>query len=225
MAAGCPGYGKACAFQRAYYVPLIHAATVILTSRIGGGDPAGMGSPRAAQVPPVPWFGPRLVLHPERDHRPRRAAKLAGAPRQKGDTMGKSQTRRLNGRATQRKITFTRRLWEGDMRRLVLLVMNTLLFVGLAAAPKPATAAPLVAPAVVTLTCFGNPLQTQTNYTVLLVDASANSPAISTGGSCAAALALLVSQGFKDIKVTPSGDSLLLLFVYTLVRSNEVNMN
>jgi len=111
------------------------------------------------------------------------------------------------------------------MKRVVLLAMNALLFVGLTAAPKQASALPLVSTAVVMLTCSGNPVQLQTNYTVLLVDASPNSPALGTGGSCASALAFLVSQGFKDIKVTSSGDSLLTLFVYTLVRATEVNMN
>jgi hypothetical protein len=41
-------------------------------------------------------------------------------------------------------------------------------------------------PAVVILACSGNPLQTQTNYTVITVDSSSNSPSIGTGGSCAA---------------------------------------
>jgi hypothetical protein len=117
------------------------------------------------------------------------------------------------------------------MKRTFLFLSLILISVGCGwlariAEPQHAMAIPLsVSPAVVILSCSGNPIQTQTNYTVLLVDSSPNSPAVSTGGSCATALAFLVSQGFREIKVTSSGDSILGLFVYTMVRGSDITLN
>jgi hypothetical protein len=93
------------------------------------------------------------------------------------------------------------------------------------AEPQRAMAIPLsVSPAVVILSCSGNPLQTQTNYTVLTVDGSPNSPPIGTGGSCATALAFLVSQGFKNAKLAHDS-SLIDLLVYTMVRGSDISLN
>jgi hypothetical protein len=106
------------------------------------------------------------------------------------------------------------------------IVSLSVAVVGLAriAEPKHAMALPVPAPsAVVILACTGNPVQLQTNYTVITVDSSPNSPSISTGGSCAAALALLVSQGFKDAKLAHDSN-LITLLVYTMVRG-DVNLN
>jgi hypothetical protein len=90
------------------------------------------------------------------------------------------------------------------------------------AEPQRAMAIPLSAsPAAVIMTCSGNPIQLQTNYTVLSVDSSPNSPSISTGGSCAAAVALLVSQGFKNVKLVSNTDINTAPF-YTFIRGQEV---
>jgi hypothetical protein len=88
--------------------------------------------------------------------------------------------------------------------------------------PQRAMAIPVSAsPAAVLLFCSGNPVQEQTNYTVLSVDSSPNSPSISTGGSCAAAVALLVSQGFKNVKLVSHTDTNIWL-LYTFIRGQEV---
>jgi hypothetical protein len=117
---------------------------------------------------------------------------------------------------------------EDQMKRAALFAILVAVSVGCGwvarlAEPQRAMAIPLSAsPATVIMSCSGNPVQLQTNYTVLSVDSSPNSPSISTGGSCAAAVALLVSQGFKNVKLVDNTDYYLL---YTFIRGQDVVLN
>jgi len=82
------------------------------------------------------------------------------------------------------------------------------------AEPKHAMAATRQPQAVVILQCevvAGSP-----PTVVIAVDGSINSPAINTGGSCAAALLLLVSDGFalQGVQLWPG-----YALVYTMVRT------
>jgi hypothetical protein len=116
---------------------------------------------------------------------------------------------------------------EVKMKRAILFAVLVSVSVGTGwvarlAEPQRAMAITLPpSPAAVIMSCSGNPIQTQTNYTVLTVDSSPNSPPISTGGSCASAVALLVSQGFKNVKQV-NEPSLIDLLVYTFIRGQEV---
>jgi hypothetical protein len=122
------------------------------------------------------------------------------------------------------------RSWGIKMKRAILVATLVSVSAGFGwvaylAEPQRAMAIPLsTSPAAVIMSCSGNPIQTQTNYTVLTVDSSPNSPSISTGGSCAAAVALLVSQGFKNVKQV-NDTTLIDLLVYTFIRGQEVALN
>jgi hypothetical protein len=70
--------------------------------------------------------------------------------------------------------------------------------------------------AVVLLTCTGQTDLGQ-NWTVLFVDASINSPTITPGVGCAAALQTLISAGFQGGKLAVTQPSFL---VYTMVRAS-----
>ena len=70
--------------------------------------------------------------------------------------------------------------------------------------------------AVVLLTCTGE-FDVGTNWTVEFADASTNSPTITPGVGCAAALQTLISAGFRVGKLAVIAPGAL---VYTMVRIN-----
>ena len=77
--------------------------------------------------------------------------------------------------------------------------------------------------AVVILTCTAN-VNVPQNWTVALVDASINSPSISPGGSCAAALQTLISGGFEVGKLAADNQGPFTM-VYTMVHAADLVLN
>jgi hypothetical protein len=114
--------------------------------------------------------------------------------------------------------------YGGDQMKLTALVSLFVFVLCLIAEPKnvmAATPTPTPTPPAVVLLWCNAVLGADINSTVAQVDASINSPPIMTGGSCAAALQLLLSQGFKVGKVTGTFPYTLL---YTMVRG-DITLN
>jgi hypothetical protein len=104
------------------------------------------------------------------------------------------------------------------MKRVVLFATLVSVGCGLAESQRAMAAQ---SPAAVIMSCSGNPSQTQTNYTVLTIDSSPSFlPPFSTGGSCAAAIASLVSQEFRNVKQVNA--NLIDLLVFTFIRDQFV---